>query len=167
MSHSFFIRTATRQDVEAISQLLRTTWHHTYDAMWGPEQVEKVTRSWHSAQALMRNMNRPSGEFLVADNGEMIAGVAFAAASEKESRAVILYQLYVLPEFQRCGIGADLLKEILDSFPEASRIKCEVEQENTAAMNFYQAHGFSLSLQEAANKNSLEGGAPCWLERPL
>lgn len=84
---------------------------------------------------------KPSSEFLVADDGKRIGGMAFAEAVG-DGGVVMLRQLYVLPSLQGRGIGGMLLDEIIESFPEAHRIRLEVEEKNTRAVAFYQANGF-------------------------
>ena len=54
----------------------------------------------------------------------------------------MLHQLYVQPDRQRAGIGAQLLGEIEASFPEARRIVLEVEAANAKGVAFYRKHGF-------------------------
>jgi ribosomal protein S18 acetylase RimI-like enzyme len=137
----FFVRTAGERDLEAVRSLLVETWHATYDAIYGVEKVTQLTNSWHSIESLRRRLSRPGSEFLVADDGEHIAGMAFAAA-DREGETVMLHQLYVLPAYQGHGIGGMLLDEILDDFPDARRIKLEVEEQNSRAVAFYRIYGF-------------------------
>lgn len=139
-----FIRTAGERDLEAIKALLAETWHATYDAIYGRKRVNEITAEWHSMAALRRRLTHPHSEFLVADDGKAIAGMAFAASVD-EGRVVWLRQLYVLPAQQRRGIGAMLLDEVSESFPEASLIRLEVEAENLNAIGFYRAQGFIVS----------------------
>lgn len=137
-----FVRTAGERDLEAIKALLAETWHVTYDAIYGPQRVNEITAEWHSMAALRARLTRPNSEFLVADDGESIAGVAFAAAVD-DGKLVWLRQLYVRPEKQRNGIGTMLLEEVEQCFPEAGAIRLEVEKENVAAVGFYRARGFA------------------------
>lgn len=139
-----FIRTAGERDLEAIKALLAETWHATYDAIYGQKRVNEITAEWHSMAALRARLTHPHSEFLVADDGKAIAGMAFAASVD-EGRVVWLRQLYVLPAQQRRGIGAMLLDEVSESFPEASLIRLEVEVENLNAIGFYRAQGFIVS----------------------
>jgi ribosomal protein S18 acetylase RimI-like enzyme len=67
--------------------------------------------------------------------------VAFAESSD-DGGQVTLKQLYVLPGLQGRGIGGMLLDEVIESFPEASTIRLEVEEKNTKAVAFYEANGF-------------------------
>jgi ribosomal protein S18 acetylase RimI-like enzyme len=136
-----FVRTAGERDLAAIRALLVETWHATYDAIYGAERVTEITDDWHSIASLKARLNRPNSEFLVADDGKRIGGMAFAAATT-DAKIVLLNQLYVLPACQRQGIGQALLDEVEASFPEANTLRVEVEEANKPAVAFYRATGF-------------------------
>ena len=138
-----WVRTASKRDIPAVSKLLGVVWHHTYDEIYGVERVKEITRDWHNSRALERKLGLPSSEFLVADDGNGIAGMAFARQTS-ETR-VKLSQLYVLPRMQGKGAGKLLLGEIEDSFFETREFVLEVEEKNTSAIRFYEKHGFVLS----------------------
>jgi len=140
-AEGFFVRTAARADLEAVRALLVATWHDTYDALTGREKVTEITNSWHSIPALAARLERPRSEFIVADDGKMIAGMAYAEASE-DGKTLMLRQLYVLPVLQGRGIGSLLLNEIAGCYPEAQRMRLEVEEKNGRAVDFYRSHGF-------------------------
>ena len=140
---TFFIRSAGAADLRIVSDLLARCWHATYDELYGEAVVASMTAEWHSPAALAANMARPSGEFLVADDGRRIAGMAFAAAGKPDGSSVFLHQLYVDPDDQRLGIGTDLYSEIENSFFEASRIRLEVETANIGAVAFWRKLGFT------------------------
>ena len=135
-----WVRTASKRDIGTISALLGRVWHDTYDSIYGPEKVNEITRQWHSMPALEHNLNLPSSEFLVADDGNNIAGTAFA--SQIDANTAKLHQLYILPEFQGKGVGKLLLDEIEESFFEAQNLVLEVEAQNGPAIGFYKYHGF-------------------------
>lgn len=139
-----FVRTAGERDLEAIRTLLAETWHATYDAIYGPQRVNEITAEWHSMASLRARLTHPHSEFLVADDGKAIAGMAFAAATD-DGKVVWLRQLYVLPERQGAGIGTMLLDEVEQCFPEARMLKLEIEQENAPATGFYRARGFAVA----------------------
>src|SRR3954454_24712424 len=148
-----FVRTAGDRDLAAVRALLVETWHATYDDIHGAERVTEITNEWHSIASLMARLVKPSSEFLVADDGKRIGGMAFAEAVDGggvvmlrqlyvlpslQGRGiggvVMLRQLYVLPSLQGRGIGGMLLDEIIESFPEAHRIRLEVEEKNARAV---------------------------------
>jgi len=137
-----FVRTAGERDLKAVRDLLVETWHATYDTIYGPERVTGITDDWHSLPALKRKLEQPNAEFLVADDGKRIGGMAFAAAADAMGTSVMVHQLYVQPAFQGRGIGGMLLDEIIESFPDATVFRLEVEEANEKAIGFYRSQGF-------------------------
>lgn len=148
-----FVRTASERDLVAIRALLVETWHATYDAIYGAERVTAITDNWHSIASLKARLSRPNSEFLVADDGKRLGGMAFAAATA-DPKIVLLNQLYVHPDCQRQGIGQSLLDEVEASFPEMRTLRLEVEEANAVAIAFYGANGF-----EPAGKTADCGGS--------
>jgi ribosomal protein S18 acetylase RimI-like enzyme len=153
-----FVRTASERDLQAIRALLVETWHATYNSIYGADRVEEITDDWHSIASLKARLVRPNSEFLVADDGKRIGGMAYAAAT-KDPAIVMLNQLYVSPDLQRSGLGDMLLREIEDSFPEARIIRLEVEPANAAAVAFYTANGF-VEVSKTANCGSANSAIP-------
>ncbi|HWK67115.1 MAG TPA: GNAT family N-acetyltransferase [Rhizobiaceae bacterium] len=139
-----FVRTASERDLGAIRSLLIETWHATYDAIYGPDRVTEITDQWNSVSALTPRLTCPNSEFLVADDGKEIGGMAFAV-SEDGGATVVLRQLYVLPRQQGRGIGGLLLDEVIESFPEGRLIRLEVESANGRAVAFFEGQGFVAS----------------------
>ncbi len=161
-----FVRTASRRDLEAVRALLVETWHDTYDAIYGAAKVTAITGDWHSIAALEARLDTPNTEFLVADDGKAIGGMAFATTVD-DGRTVMLHQLYVRPGMQGRGIGGLLLDEIEGCFPGADKVRLEVEEKNAKAVAFYLAQGFS-QVGRTANCGSEQSGIPALVfERPI
>jgi len=161
-----FIRTASERDLPAIRALLVETWHATYDAIYGAECVTEITNDWHSIVSLKARLVKPNSEFLIADDGKEIAGMAFASTDES-GKTVMLHQLYVLPKHQRHGIGGLLLDEVMGCFPDAGTIRLEVEPANTRAVAFYRAYGFVETGPAANDGKEQSTGSALVFERPL
>jgi ribosomal protein S18 acetylase RimI-like enzyme len=153
-----FVRTAGERDLQAVSALLAETWHDTYDAIYGVERVNEITDEWHSPAALKRRLDRPNAEFLVADDGKQLGGMAYAEAAP-DGRSVMLRQLYVRPAFQGRGIGGMLLDEIIESFFDATLFTLEVEEANAKAIGFYGAQGF-VQVGTTQNCGAQNSGIP-------
>lgn len=161
-----FVRTAGPRDLEAIRALLVETWHNTYDSIYGRERVDAICADWHSIAALQAQLDRPNSEFIVADDGEAIAGLAFASTLD-DGKTVMLHQLYVRPGQQGRGIGGLLMDEIEAAFPVAGRLRLEVEEANAKAIAFYTAQGFS-QVGRTANCGKDQSGIPALIyERPI
>ena len=161
-----FVRTAGSGDIEAIRSLLVETWHDTYDAIYGSARVTEITDEWHSIASLTARLDKPHSEFLVADDGEAISGVAFAAAIDG-GKTVMLRQLYVRPAFQGRGIGGMLLDEVESCFPDANTVRLEVEEANKKAIEFYLAQGFAQSGRTDNCGCSQSGISALIYERPI
>ena len=150
-----WVRTAAKRDLVSISQLLGEVWHQTYDDLYGKAKVAEITSRWHNVEALDAKLTQPGSEFLVADNGQMIAGMAFASLIGE--RKVKLHQLYLLRGFVGKGVGHMLLSEIEESFFDVGQFILEVEEQNTAARRFYERHGYKHSATTANCGNADSG----------
>ena len=147
-----FVRSASARDLPAVSALLTRTWHDTYDKLYGSAKVGEITSSWHSVEALTRQLEAPQSEFLVADDGTEIVGMAFARMTDAETAH--LFQLYVDPVAQGQGLGRNLLSELVTCFPNAKRMELEVAGANERAIGFYGHHGFTE--RERGTENGIE-----------
>ncbi len=135
-----WVRTASNKDLAEIGQLLGVVWHATYDQIYGVQRVSEITAEWHSLGSLSKNLSAPNSEFLVADSGSQLGGMAFAR--QISDRIVKIKQIYILPDFQGQGVGQQLLDEVFESFFEAVEFELEVEKENIPAIKFYEKNGF-------------------------
>ncbi|MBL1407099.1 MAG: GNAT family N-acetyltransferase [Rhizobiales bacterium] len=159
-----FIRTVSKQDLETVQVLLKDTWHHTYDSIHGKQKVNEMTAQMHDLEALQERRIQPLSEFIVADTGSKIVGVAFAAQLGK---IVFLHQLYVAPSHQRNGVGKELLQELFFCFDSAEKMALEVDAKNKNAIAFYEQNEF-VKAGETDNCASPDSGIKALVfERPL
>jgi len=158
----FFIRSASQSDLAKVSALLGRSWHAAYDAIYGADKVAEITASWHSLDALKRQLARPDSEFVVADDGKRLGGMAYAATDKDETDVVHLHQLYVDPDLTGQGIGRDLFAEVETCFPAAKRMRLEVEPKNERAVGFYSGLGFS-EFGWTKNCGSDQSGIPAMI----
>jgi len=149
----FFVRTAARSDLEKVRALLADAFHATYDGFYGVAKVNELIEGWNSSAALERRFDEKGAEFLVADDGKRIGGVAYARRRDSRPETVVLYQLFVHPNLHRQGIGRDLFAELETCFPGADTMELEVEPKSEQAISFYFAHGF-----EPAEEITVESG---------
>ncbi len=152
-----WIRSAGHEDLEVVRELLKRTWHSTYDAVYGVDKVNAITDRWHSIDALRRRLNKPYSEFVIADDGEDILGMAYASLDN--DRIAKLHQLYVNPQAQGRGAGTALLIEMESAFPAATKMRLEVEEVNARAIEFYKRNGYR-EVGRTANCGSQDSGIP-------
>lgn len=152
-----WIRTVDRDDLENIRDLLVKTWHATYDDIYGKDRVNAINEDWHSVKALQKRLTRPYSEFVIADDGTEILGVAYASMGDE--RIAYLHQLYVNPDAQGRGAGKALLIEMESAFPMAAKIRLEVEEANAKAIAFYENQGYR-QVDRTDNCGSRDSGIP-------
>jgi len=87
-------------------------------------------------------MGRSESWFYVAVVGEEVIG--FAQFMMREDRRGELTRIYVLPEWQRRGVGSRLLREGLAALSThgAEKVFVHVEKDNAKGTGFYERSGF-------------------------
>lgn len=140
---TYEVRRAESGDVDGMHRVLVTTWHATYDAIYGAEKVRDITGRWHAPERLLRQVEDKGIVTLVARESGRILGTASIKLTTGGTAR--LDRLYVLPSHQGQGIGAALLKAALEAVPGAALVELEVEPQNSNAVAFYESQGFSVS----------------------
>jgi ribosomal protein S18 acetylase RimI-like enzyme len=135
------IERATIEDVLEIKQVLSETWRATYNPFLSQATINTVTSVWHSLDRLAAEIQNPRIFFGVAktENGAIIG---LTTVGQITDDTVVLSRLYVHPQYQRQGIGSQLLQAGSTAFPTAHTIRLEVEENNQSAYTFYHNHGF-------------------------
>lgn len=154
------IRRGEQRDIPAVTALLHETWHDTYDALMGPEAVERMSQSWHRPEALARQLSARGSRFLVAESGAALVGHAYARITQRNT--VFLARLYVDAAHQRRGIGTELLVHMLPYFPGAQSMELSVVKQNVGAVGFYQRYGFTIRGESVE-----DGVALLLMQRPM
>jgi ribosomal protein S18 acetylase RimI-like enzyme len=134
------INRAQVADVPGIKRLLAATWRDTYSSFLPEPSIAKVTAEWHSPEVLEREINRPSTFAGVARCSS--SGVVGMITAHSQGEFLIVARLYVLPEFQRRGIGAKLMEESYRAFPQTQQVRLNVEELNPKGRAFYRKLGF-------------------------
>jgi GNAT superfamily N-acetyltransferase len=134
------IRGAGEEDLASVRACLIETWHATYDAIYGLDEVTRITNSWHAIPVLRRQLADTANTFLVADYAGTIAGTALLQVSASDWAT--LHRLYVCPVHQGQLIGAKLLAACLCAVPSRARVRLEVARANIRAVGFYERNGF-------------------------
>lgn len=144
------IEKASIENVDAIKNILSTTWKHTYSDFFNQETISKITHEWHNVEVLSRQIQNEKVIFKVGSIQNQLIGIG--TAFEVEENLIQLGRLYILPEFQRKGFGERIFKALLVDVRER---KCKsfllhVEEKNQKAFNFYKKIGFHpiRTLQE-------------------
>jgi len=134
------IRRARIGDIPGIRSVLAVTWRDTYLSFLSESSIARVTAEWHSPQLLEAEINHSSTFLGVAESDSRdIVGMVTAHSNEE---LLLIARLYVLPEFQRQGIGERLMEESYRGFPQTQRVQLDVEEQNLKGRAFYRKLGF-------------------------
>ncbi len=153
MAKTYYIRQATREDIPHIQELLKITWHKSYDLPLGKERVTELTKQWHTTERLEKDLNKDHCKFLVCEeNGEIIA----TSFLNHQENTAILGRMYIHPNHQNKGIGSQLMEKILASKAKGTCISLTVEPQNTSAIEFYKKFGFKIEGQGSCSEDPHE-----------
>ncbi len=141
------IRPAVMQDAEDARRVLVETWHDTYDPLLGSEKVAEISGRWHAIEVLTQQIGSPDALFLVAEHSGRLVGHAYALIPQPD--VLFLSRLYVLPAWQRRGVGTRMLGAVLERYPGTARMRLNVEAGNGKGVAFYLRHGFTVVGERA------------------
>lgn len=150
-----WIRTASRNDINAIHDLLVETWHATLDDLVGREEVDRKIAHDYTPDLLKKMLSRPASEYVVADDGDMLHGVAYAAqgAVKGDSEIALVLHLCVKPESRGQGIGQRLLIELEEAFPAARKIRVVLNKKDVRTQKFFEEQGYKHLGKSGDNKS--------------
>ena len=135
------IRPATEQDFPLIRRLADEVFPATYSPLLPEGQVEYMMEMMYSVEALQEQL-RDGHRFFLGYVGGEPAG--YLSIEQQAHSLFHLHKLYVLPRFQRSGLGRALFKEAVREVHRAgtlpARIELNVNRENRA-LGFYERIG--------------------------
>ena len=83
-----------------------------------------------------------------------------------EASEIVLYMLYVHPEWKGQKIGSALLQAVIACYSDANAIRLEVLRDNIAAIEWYKAKGFEI-YGETKNATGTASVAALYMEKKL
>jgi ribosomal protein S18 acetylase RimI-like enzyme len=136
------IQKPTKEDVVGIQEVFYKTWLETYpneDVGIIIEDVEERFKNRKSQKVINKRtqeiLNIPDGSlFLIAKDGDNVVGVCRA---KKGNEVNELMAIYVLPEYQRSGVGKMFWDEAIKFWGDENDIIVHVASYNKKAINFY------------------------------
>lgn len=141
------IKKATKNDALGIQQVLFETWLSTYPnkkiGITSEDIKEKFKHRFSREFIKRRNkkvFNMSDNKILLtAKDKNKIIGICMAEKRKKNNK---LLAIYVLPDYQRKGIGMIFWKRVVKFFGNKKDIIVHVATYNKKAINFYKKLGF-------------------------
>lgn len=143
-----FIISATRpEEAEGATQVFYQTWLATYpNEEYGitGEDIEdrfvpRLSKEGIEKMSSGIENSKENSLFLIAKNGNKVVGVCRARRNDEANELVAIY---VLPEYQRQGLGYKFWQEVQKFFDQDKDIIVKVATYNDKAINFYKKLGF-------------------------
>ncbi|WP_049927986.1 GNAT family N-acetyltransferase [Halopiger goleimassiliensis] len=158
------VRQATTDDVWAIHETARQSWHAAYDDVLGPERVDDVVDDWYALGDLESSIEdasqRTDAAFLVVpgDDDTGTAGFAHVVPWPEDETVAYLVRIYVRPDRWGEGIGTALLERLESDLPERfDRLRLDVLADNEIGVSFYESSGFDrVTTRETDLADGLE-----------
>ena len=134
-------RHAGLEDVAAMSHVLASSWKSAYRGIIDDEFLDALKDS-HWIDVLTTSIQTQTIYTMVLEEDEHVIG---AAVLSPEQMDIHLVSFYLLPEKIGQGFGHRFYNDIETEFKHKGFTKCilDVLHDNTRAIRFYEAHGFS------------------------
>jgi ribosomal protein S18 acetylase RimI-like enzyme len=149
------IRKTKVKDALQIQKVYNKTWLNTYPSkelgitvqdikMYtkGRRSKKIVSERKKTIASINKNKDKLS---IVSTINKKIVGVSYA---EIEKDYMNLRSIYVLPKYQRLGVGRLMMNYVFDYFKDQKEFRVNVATYNTKAIKFYESFGFRKSGKE-------------------
>ncbi|WP_295699760.1 GNAT family N-acetyltransferase [Lapillicoccus sp.] len=154
------VRQAVVDDLDAVLAVGHQTWPATYEPIAGADYVAMGLAKWWTADATLPALR--AGRVFVAEVEGQVVGMASSGPLEGR---LILWKLYVLPQFQGHGAGSALMSAVLERAAEAhDEIRLAYLDGNVQASGFYRRMGFVELGREVAGHGIPDS---VWMSRAL
>lgn len=140
---NLIIRLAKPEEARKIAEINIETWKVSYHGYISDEILNIRTITEDNIKNRLDDISK-NNVFVAEVNGEIVGYASINRNTEIEAE---IATFYILPQYQRLGIGGSLLKEILKNLKELNYKKAVVwtmkdfEQSN----NFYKKYGGTLT----------------------
>jgi GNAT superfamily N-acetyltransferase len=156
---TFAVRLAEQQDADALARVIDCTWHDAYQSVLPPAAFDELPPECTAGHwdALLARVPEDNVVLAAVDEDDDPVGVASAGPDRFGGRTwAEIYSLYVMPGYQRLGLGRRLLSR-------AFRMMHEAGYESGLVWTLTQStsHGFYERLGGAARhrRESTDWGA--------
>lgn len=139
----YIIRKCTAEDADGRGMVHYQSWKETYSGLMPTQCLNKLR-----LDNLIERAREHTDNTLVAVVGEKVVGFSCYMQNSREFVSVKpsseIVALYVLKEYQGCGIGKALINAVKDELTEKN-ILLFVLNGNQQAIKFYEHIGFSFT----------------------
>ncbi len=146
------IRKAQRSDIEVIANIINTTWKTTYTGIVPDNDIILYTSKERREKMLSEAFDICKPIYFIANYNGTDCGIISYYKYEEDNYedCAYLMQLYVLPEYQKKGIGKSLIKYLFIKLKDIGykRVVLNTLEDNLNARAFYEKLGFEYFGQQ-------------------
>jgi GNAT superfamily N-acetyltransferase len=144
MANAATIRPLKADEAIRLAELAREIWLRHYSAIISIEQIDYMLAQRYSPALIRAQLASPAHAWRVAERDGTLVGFAHAVLMESE---VKLDKLYVHPDHQHHGLGAELLEQVRKWTHKTggSRLTLQVNRHNSLALSAYRKYGFVIT----------------------
>lgn len=137
------ITIATEQDIDGIYEVEKNTWIQTYPSnnITKEDIEQRFNNEFKQSRCkeILNELKTTKHSYRIIKEGNKIIAYSHLL---RETDFNDLVELYVLPQYQKKGIGTILMKDALEWFGDTKPIRLEVATYNIVAIAFYKQFGF-------------------------
>ncbi|UBH15494.1 GNAT family N-acetyltransferase [Macrococcus armenti] len=135
------IREISVSDIPVVQNVAKLSWHDTYEGIIPRHIQENFLDIAYSTSMLEKRLAMT--QMYVAEYSGKVTG--FANFSKPDNQHISeLTAIYILPDYQRLGIGLALLEYGISKLEQVRNIDVIVEKANIKGYNFYKKLGFEV-----------------------
>lgn len=132
------------EQCDLIKSMAEIVFPYTYEQILSSTQIEYMMQWMYSSQSLRQQMNEGHIYFIAYLDGE---AVGYVSLQQEDEHTFYLQKIYVLPNFQRRGIGDALFSHAEDyiraSYSSPWHLRLNVNRANSA-QGFYRRRGLTI-----------------------
>ncbi|MGD9887523.1 MAG: N-acetyltransferase family protein [Bacilli bacterium] len=132
------IRDMTKNDYDQKGYVHYKSWVETYDGLMDHRFLEK-----HTLEGCIMIANKyPENTIVAKSNHEIVGFASYNKSRDSDDNQGEISAIYVLKDYQRCGIGKALMDECIKRMNYFESVSVWVLYNNQEAIKWYEKYGF-------------------------
>ncbi len=142
---------AREEDASFIARMRQRVWESTYRGIYSDEMIDCFDYQWHTQKDMLRIKSAAYEVYLIQCDQRSVGYMILYKAN-----GLLLQSLYVLKEYQRCGIGTRAFSYVRTycAGNGYGSFICHCQPENKSALRFYEKMGGVKIGEDMENEES-------------
>lgn len=131
----------TKYDIFGVQHVAKISWNDTYNGII-PRKIQEAFLSQAYSEDMLKHRLETSTILVAEEHDQIIGFINFSFKNEISEAELIA--MYLLPDYQRKGIGKALFEDGIFALKNAQRLFVSVESDNQKGCSFYKKRGFQI-----------------------